>query len=418
MKHAVGWGLGLGLTAALFGGMGTAKGEAKPSDPLQISLYGIVHYTDNRDAWPENEESTWDFYGRLRAGISYPGEPLWIDGYYAPSYRYRTNPSEVQNETELHHDVGLHVRHHPTPRMEVRFLEKFDYTDDPKIEEGNRVIRGDQTYYLSRTELGLIHAVTRRSTVDVFGRYLTKQYSEDAAAKTSDEERIEGGLTLHGHVTPQMGVLAMAQYSTYEFASPYGINRDFASALGGGGVEYIYNPNLRVGAKAGVQSVQYEDENLSSQVAMFGELWAKGWTVPSLHLMASLGHGIREADAYPFASQEYTEGRMGVEWQAGPRWILGLSGVYRISDYDRKMLPSGVEAAWARDPALREFLRAATSRGSQEGSEATTEIEAGVTFKLTETSSARLVQRYERVDSDVGDDYTKNATTLTISKQF
>ena len=397
-----------------------ARAESKPTDPIRFSVNAMGYWTDNRDSWETSDkQSTWDFYVTPKVDAMHHGEQTWLDFYYAPSYRYRSNPSDIQNDTLLEHDLGLKIRQDFSPRLEGRLFEKFDYSDDPSIDKSGSQVRGDLTYYLNRAEVGLIHDMTRHAKVDISVRNMIKRYTDKDAASESDEDRTDGGVILYGDLSPTLALVVLANYANYGFSSKFGLDRDFDAALGAIGLEKIFTQSLRGGAKAGAQSVQYKDKGLDSQVSPYGELWLKGWTIPSTMLALDLTHGVREADAYPFASQEYTDLRGDMEWAMteSKRFILNLTGVYRISHYSGSQdLPPSIVQAIQNNPDLAFFLSQIGLQDS--GDVKTIEEEIGVTYRMTETSSLKFTQRYEDVNSEVGVSYTKNAFSLALTKQF
>ena len=388
--------------------------DGKESDPIRFSVDLFGQYTDNRDSAEDGmEEETWDLYIKPRLDLIYHGQRSLVDFYYAPSYRYRTDPSPLQNDYELGHDLSLSAKFRPTRRMELRASDKFDYTDDPSIDEGGQTLRGDRSYMLNRVEAGLIHQVTPRSNVDVFGQYRAKRYDEQLAADESDEDLVQAGLRVWSQISKSVEVKAYASYATYGFEDLFSLERDFTSASGGLGLTKRVNKMLSAGADVGVQSQEYDSGALDSQIVPYGKAWVKGYTTPATELYGEISHGVREADAYPFASQEYTEARIGVEWDANARLTFDLDGVYRLSSYEEQ---EGLVAAAAGDLGLAVLL---ASLGSQHsGDETTIEAQGKVTYRVTDKTSVSLIQRFEDVDSDVGVSFSKNSTTLALSKSF
>ena len=393
------------------------RAELKSSDPFQFSVDLAAEYTDNRDSVPDDRtEETWDLLVRPRVDLLYHGERSLIDFYYMLAYRYRTDPSPIQNDNRLFHEVGFDSKFSASPRMELRFWDRFNYTDDPSVDDGGRTVRGDLSYILNRVEAGLIRRITRRSNLDFFVRNSMKRYDEEAAADSSDEDRTDAGIALWNQISRTLSLETRAMYSLFGYDDQFGLNRDFTAAFLGLGLEKMFNPQFRGGIKGGVNSVEYDDEGLDSQIIPYGELWVKGYTVPSTRLHASLAHSLRDADAYPFASQEYSEFRAGIEWDMTPRLTIDLEGVYRNAEYDADSLPTTFLDRLAMDPALAAFVTALEIQ--PDGDETTIEAEGGLTFHLTDKSDLRISQRYEDVDSDVGFSYEKNTTLLTLSKRF
>jgi hypothetical protein len=410
-------GVCLAASCALLLGQAVARAESKETDPLRFYLEAMGYWTDNRDAWVDSaKESTWDLYIKPKVTVSHHGEQALIDLYYQPAYRYRSNPSDVQHNSQLEHDLGLNVRYQMTPITELRCLERFEYTDDPSVDQGGSTIRADQTYYLNNVELGWVQDV-QRTRFDLYGRNMFRRYSDRDVGLNSDEDQTGVGVTAYHRLSPSFWALVLGSYTTYGFSSQYDFDRDFNALQGGVGLERAFSPNVSAGVKAGAQQARYKDSALSSQVVPFGELWLKGQTIPTTILTASLSHGVSAASAYPFASQKYTDLRGSAKWNATPRVILSVLGAYRLARYDGdKDLPGAVAAARESNPALADYLDAIGLQTS--GNETTIEEEVSATFMMTENSSIKLAQRYENVRSDVGVSYKKNAVMLGVTKQF
>jgi len=358
-------------------------------------------YTDNRDAWEEADaEENFDFYVIPRVDWVSQGEQTMLDLYYAPSFRYRTDPSDVQNDTELQHSLGLQLGHEFSPRLVGRLHERFDYTDDPSLSEGGRTIRADRSYKLNRCDGSLETVLGRRTKLEVGGAHTIKRYDEAEVADTSDEDRLDGNLTLRHYLTKTLNLNLFGGYSLFGYDSPGNIERDFDSAIGALGVENMLSQNLSIGAQAGAQYLMYENEGIDNGTSPYVKVFVRGSTTPSLKLGLEGTRAVRDADAYPYASQEYSEGRAVMNWAMTARFSLDLSGTYRLSTYSDVVPSAGT--------------------GVDEGDETTIDLFAQLGFKIADKSLIQLGQRYENIDSDpgVGTSFTKNTTTLAFNQQF
>ena len=100
------------------------------------------------------------------------------------------------------------------------------------------------------------------------------------------------------------------------------------------------------------------------------------------------------------------EFRGDVEADVGEKLTLGVAGVYRGADYDEDTL----EATGA---ALQAGSGLETS-----GEEITVQLLGFARLAVTENTSLKLTQRYEDVDSDVDESFTRNSTELALSHVF
>ncbi|MCX7591092.1 MAG: outer membrane beta-barrel protein, partial [Kiritimatiellae bacterium] len=378
--------------------------ETKPTYPVRFAVEFRADVTDNRDSVSINKESNVDLYLVPRVDFWLDRERLTLDLLLAPSLRWRSDPSSIQNDFELLTQAKGDLRYHLSELVSLRLLDSFSRTEDPRIEEG-AVVRENQTYHVNLVEGGVNVKPNPRSLVDAYGRFYVKRYVEEVVADTSNEDRLDLGGLLRWYLQPTIGCDAIVTFSDYGFDSPGRVERDFSTLFGGVGIEKIFNPNLRGGIKAGVQVVDYKDNTLDNGTAPAGQIYVGGSTVPSMRVNGAVTFGVRNADVYPYASQEYWDVRGGVECDVAAQVMVFASGTYRRSDYDTEVPAAAVQV----------FRRLGINPG---GEETTVVGQIGVGYKLTHESSVRLAYTYEDVDSEVGQNFTKNTGTLALFYQF
>jgi len=383
--------------------VGQAAAEESQGDRVRLSVNARADYTDNRDAWEGDEESNADVYIRPRVDVLFESESTLFDIYYAPALRYRSNPSDIQNDTEVQHDFGLTAKHRPSRRTVLRLSEQFDLTDDPSVTDGGRTFRGDQSYYANKLRVGVDHMVTRKSEVEVYAQNRVKRYDEDAMADRWDEDRTDVGTKLIRRLGQNARVNVEGRYSSYGYENEAAIVRDFDSVLLAVGAEKALSKHLSIGGQLGGQTQSYDDDGIDDSTNPFLSLFVRGNTTPALRLTGGVTHAVRDSDAYPFASQEYTEVRGIVDWDTTPQTTLTLSGTYRISDYE-DVIPSAVPLV--------------TLLGEPEGDETTIDVYGQLAFKISDQMTVLLRQRFQDVDSDVWVSFTKNTTSLELTKYF
>ena len=371
---------------------------------LGLSLRG--DYTDNRDATETDtetdKESTFDFYVTPRIDVFLDSERTTLNFFYEPSLRYRENPIDIQNDVELLHDLGLNLKMDASERTHLRLLEKLDFQDDPSIEEGGSTVRDNRSYILNRVELGLRQDINPLTHADVLARNTLKRYDDDDVADESDEDRNQAELLLWRQVTRSLAVHGMGGISLYSYESALGIDRDFDVMMGSAGAEMVFSPQVRGGLDVGAQSVSYSDDTLDSEVFPYALADITLAPQPAFRIHGSLGHGVRDADVYPFASQEYTEFRGGVEVDTSAIVTVGVDGTYRVSTYSEDTLPAGAPLP-AKD---------------SDGDETTTVVTGHVAWKLKETAQLRLRQMYEDISSDVAESFQKNTSSVELHLDF
>lgn len=377
-----------------------AMGEG---DPVKLSITAAAEYTDNRDSSPAEEENT-DLFLTPRIDAILHGERLMLDFYYMPSYRYRSDPSDIQNDTELHHDLGINLTHNVSPKVKLRANERFNITDDPAIVEEGTTLRRDSSYAMNRAELGMTVGVTRRGHIDVSGHHRIKMYDEGIVADESDEERLQAKGRLWNQLGPTLGIMVMGEYMVQDYDSARGLERGFDAIYAGVGVEKILGKALRGQVSVGWSELEYEDSALGSDSAPYVQALIKLSPHDRAELAVTVSYMLRDSDVYPYTSQEYTSLGADLKWAASKQWVLNGGLTYRLGEYDVDSAPvTTTDATYVRPVG---------------GDEETVVGHVGVTFVINSKTSLGLRQLYEDVDSDVSTTFTRNATRLGLSKVF
>jgi hypothetical protein len=375
----------------------SAEGRA----PVTLSVALRAEFTDNRDATETAKESNTDYYISPRIDAYMQGDRTQFDFFYAPSLRYRSDPSPVQDDSEVLHDVGLNVDHRASDQTALRLREKFSYRDDPAIEDLGASVRDDRTYSLNQAEVGLRQSLNRETFVDIAARHMMKAYEDSAVAKESDEDRVDGDVTFWRSISPTLGVRAVGGYSSYGFESKVqGIERDFDMLLGSLGIEKVFGPELRVGIDGGVQSADYADPGLDTETFPYAKLDATLSPTEELRAHAIVSVGARDSDVYPFASQEYTEFKGAVDFDPPTPVSIGASVTYRQSTYNPSSRP--------------ETAPLTAFRKDTQGNEDTLVISGHASWTLNDRTSLTLRQRYEDVDSEVEETYKRNTSSVEL----
>ena len=378
-------------------------------DPVEFTINLLTEYTDNRDATETEEDDTFDTSLQPRVDLFFQGEQSLLDVFLTSSLRHRSNPSDIQNETEWYHDFGLQVEHTPAPRLKLTLKEKLNITDNPSVEEADTTLRRDSSFTLNRAEAGANWQTTRNSEIGFTGRHMVRCYDEDTVASESDKEGADAGITFRRHLTRTLSVLGLANVSSFEYGGSEGIERDFSSASGGFGIDSLFSTYLLASVQGGWTTLDYKDRSLGtdgdgSEEAPFVRLRIRGTASPSLRITGGVSYLLRDSDVYPYASQKYTSLFTGVQWEPVPNLTLGLSGTYRVGDYDQDALPSNSDTDYT-----------VSTVGGEETIVIAT-AEAG--YQITPDTSMKLVHRCEDVDSDVSTSFTRNSATLMFSIHF
>ena len=376
-------------------------------DKLDVSVDTGIHYTDNRDSSEYNEVSTMDY----NVGLNLVGLLNWemsqLSYFVSPSLRYRDKPALNENYAKLLGAAGFELRHRFSEVFEVALEDRFTYTDDQSVDRpGTGVqVRGDESYVLNEANLDADYFLSRETKLN-FGLYNTiKKYSEKDVADRSD--RVETGVD--GSLAHQFSTTAAWEailgYTAYDLASG-GLpqKRDFDSFLAAVGLYNNFTAQFTAGIKAGLQYQNYKDSDIDSNTSPYASLWAKGSTIPTFRLNGDITHGVTDAADYPFTSIEYSRASLTINWELTKKLILRGLGSYQYGDYD---------SSSSQDIPIYFF-----PEGRSEGSKEIAVAQLALVYKIREDFDITISQRYEDVDSQVTETYTKNDTLLSLSYLF
>lgn len=209
--------------------VGNVLAEPKESDSFKFSMTVLTEVTDNRDSSADADNNV-DVYLRPRISKTSSPDITRVEFSYAPSYRYRSNPSDIQNESELMQDVGMSIVHTPSPRVRLSLEERFNLTDDPAIHD-DKVDRPDSTYILNRARGFAGYELDRRSSVDFEIKSTIKRYDESIVARTSDEDITGLNMTYWRELQKDVGLLVTGGRTVYNYDNYNELERDRKSVV-------------------------------------------------------------------------------------------------------------------------------------------------------------------------------------------
>jgi hypothetical protein len=373
------------------------------ANPLRVSVDVRAEYTDNRDSSAVAEDNV-DLWVGPRVELKQRGERADLDFRYAPSYRYRMDPADSQNEGELQQEAALNLKYRPTPRIALGLADTFHQTDDPAVVEDGGTLRRDSSFILNRTEAEATYECSRRTDAAIRGIYSVKRYEDDQVRLESDEESGTAELTLRHQVVRNVSALAFGSGSLYDYESDRGIERGCVAVSGGFGLVRMLARGLKGSVRGGWTSVSYQDASLGDTEAPYVSAVLQGEPDDQVTLSVEAAYRARGSDVFPFTSQKELKCLAKAEWEMSPRIALALSGTYRLGEYDSESAASAATDA--------DYVAA------REGDITTVTAVAQAVYKITDRTSVKLVQTFEDVDSDVSVSYRRNASSLTLSQQF
>jgi len=376
-------------------------------EKLDVSVDAGVRYTDNRDSSEYNTVSTMDY----AVGLNLDGILNWemsqLSYFAIPYLRYRDKPSPSENYTKLMGTVGFELRHRFSEVFSVSLEDRFTYTDDQSVDRPGtgEQIRDDESYILNVAHLDVDYFLSRETKLN-FGLYNTiKKYSEKDVADRSDrvETGVDGSLA-HQFSTTTAWEMILG-YTSYDLASD-GLpqKRDFDSFLAAVGLYNNFTTQFTAGIKAGIQYQNYSASELDSNTAPYASLWGKGYTIPTFKLNGDITHGVTDAADYPFTSVEYSRASLNVNWELTKKFTLKGLGSYEYQDYE--------SSSSEKLPII--FF----PKGRRTGSKKIGVAQLSLAYTITEGCDITIAQRFEDVDSQVTETYTKNDTLLTLSYLF
>ena len=377
---------------------------SKVDDPFRFSLGLAAEMTDNRDSSEDKVSNTDYFISPELLFKSKPGEASMMIFKYNPILRYRSEPSLIQNESELYHYAKLDLRKKTSEIQETRLIDQFNYTDDPAVTQNGTTLRRDSSFIYNYFEAGLHKNVQKINTLDMYGSYTLKRYDEAVVAQQSDEDSYGLNLLYLNQYQRRSAFAVEVKAGGTGYEALRGADRSFMTFIGAVGLEHVVSPNLRLGGRVGGQFVDYADNGLGSETSPTFNLSAVGATIPTVTFTASLDHRVRESDVFPFASQEATDLRGELAWDLKePAIVLTGAVTLHTGTYGVEALPS-------------------SSFSSAEGDETGTIVEVGAKYKHPSATEFGLLFRSEDVSSDPGMTYgrnfTRNATTISVARQF
>lgn len=385
-----------------------AGGDGKKTEEVtSFSLDIRADSTDNRDATVK-KYSNLDLSVQPRIDLKANGSVGELNMYYAPTWRYRSNPSSSQNDSQLFQDVGLRSVYKATSTVDLRLNDVYTMDDEPSVQKDGRNLRGDTSYSVNRGDIGTRVKMggDEASEFDVNLFSVTKRFKEADVAKTSDEDGVGGTLNLWYRVYQNVAAALTVSQEAWDYKKVYNADRSFSMSAVAAGMDSTLTPTLRGSARFGVQSLDYKDSSIDGTVQPQINLALHGTASKDMKLMLSAAYRGRESGVFPFASQMSTEFSGTAEWAVKPKqFSVGMSLSYQDGRYDTDTVP----ATLLTNPLYVNL---------KDGKARMIVAELHGTVVLEENSSIKLIQRFEDLSSDIRDDYTRNVTSVVLSQRF
>lgn len=370
---------------------------------LKASATTGIEYSDNRDSVASDREDSLDLFlnGRMDFVVNRP--QTLLDLAYSPSLRYRTNPSPLQNDTDLYHDLTLAVQHRPVQRLKLAVSDQFNYTDDPAVDVGGNVLRQDASFLLNKVAASAGYECSRLVTCKLDGYQMIKRYDNNAYAMVGDEDAVGGGASASLILDRDLTVAVIGSVGSFGYKSKGEGSRDFTSYEAGIDVSRRYGAKMKGDLAVGWKALNYESSELGTESSPYVSAALMVAQSPRTHFNGSVGYLLRDSDFYPFASQRYLSVDVGASWVAlVQRLTLNVGGGYRLGSYDTESLLVADRAGFGRDVDETSWLAS-----------------LGASWRVRKTYDVSLSQGYERVDYDgVAESFTRNSTRVSVGREF
>lgn len=388
----------------------------KESDPFKVTISAGAEWTDNRDSSPDEEENT-ALYISPRLDIVASTDRAMFDFFYAPSFTHRTDPGPSQDDDDWYHDLGLNTSLKLADRLRLMLSDSFSRTLDPAYEDQGTTLRRDSDYYINRVNGGLDCDIAPQSVMTVRARHMVKAYDDGDVADQYDQDSIGATVGFWRQVQRTMGLEIMADYAEHHYNDgDFDVDRDSSSVYGAIGLNKNFSQHFSGMARVGYKQFDYKDDAIDSEGAPFVRVAVKGAPNPGTRLTLGVSHELKNADEYPFASEQFTGVDARLEWDAMKNLLLAASGSYWLGRYEDSVVPTEYPNQVLSDPTWAAYLAANDVR--EDGDKATVMAALEAKILLPMDSAVRIVQRYENVESDVSQDFTRNSTSLIFSKEF
>mgnify|MGYP001611090677 CR=1 FL=1 len=374
--------------------------KAEDARPVKLSVNLISLYTDNRDSSAKGEDNI-DLSVQPRVDVNMDKGDSSLVFSYAPSYRFRTEPADTQNDTQFLQELMLDASLSMGPRAAIRLMDNFYMTEDPAVQDFGTTLRRDSSFIYNRAMLGANVPLSRQMSADLSGSHSMKRYDEKERAKDADEDGLGGQASVWYGVSRQLGIALMGRFDTYDYESSLDLKRGLDTTVGAAGFDYLLSDRIRTELRLGWVQASYEDKVIKEESGPYFNLSVAASPQPDTKFTVAAGMTIRNSDIYPFASQEETYGSAGVDWKASERVKVDVTGQYRVGTYDEKTIPSGADAIFATSGDDKRMI-----------------LSGGATFNLGDYTSLRIAQSHENVSTDVTVEYSRNSTTLMLSRVF
>ena len=375
-------------------------------EPFQLSVLTGAHWTDNRDSRPnEFAEDTFDL--RIAPRIAYHGlatETSRTDLYWAPGYRYRTDPSPSQNEGEWYHDLGIDLQRQLSHRLTIVFTEHFNYTDDPAISESGDTIRQDGTFIYNNIYGSAHIRIVKNSQIRISARHRMKDYDEQEVADRSNEEILDANIGYWHAINRRQYLLADVTFQDVDFDTTFDLDRGYGSIAYGVGYEHTLSDRLSATLRAGIRDVDYNDEGTPDNDDPYLTLVGSYNVAEDLRLTGSLYVETREADVFPFSSQDFTGVTLRADKVFNSKFRGYLLGQFRNGEYGEESVPA--------DTPDEAFLM------EREGDETTVVFRGNGTWMINPGQELGIYYQYEDTESDVDESYERNEAGLTWFMRF
>ncbi|MBR1608859.1 MAG: outer membrane beta-barrel protein [Kiritimatiellae bacterium] len=424
--------------AALAGVALAPAAFAVGNNVLGLSARVGVSYTDNRDQVENGtvragrtigKEDQWSFYiGPTVSLKKHVDDRLDFEFGYSPVIRWYDEATAGKEKHKVDHSVYAKLDYDFSPRTRVRLTESYWWTGmrDYFYGEGyefdpNRDTKLDHEYWENRVGGSISHKLVGEDYLKLSANWRVKRYDDDELAAYSDEDEYSARADYMHSATRFVSYGLFASYLDWDResdASRTGAYRiDQGVSIFTLGLQGIYdfdgNRNHYLYAGVGWSRDDYEADDLDSEdfASVVAEL--RLFQQKETSLNAGFRYGTYHADTYPFSAQEETAGYVTVTERFSDRFRANAALEFRRRTYDGSDDLDPTAARYGYLAALKE-----ANGGSNSFDKDSTFFRVTLAYDFNEWVTGNAWYSFQKVDSDVGQDYDENRCGLGATVKF
>ncbi len=356
--------------------------------PYQLNNRLRVEWDDNIYQTEDDKTSGMKVIEEVEFLVNFNLENTFVSLRYRPSVVWWENRSS--DHWDFNNDVDFIFNHAFTPRLNMSLTDTLRRGELPELVDGNVIVREEDDFYYNSANLVLGYILRPETRIDLAGRNTLLRYDDSVTSENEDYIIWAGGATLRHRVHPKTTGLGELRYEhvTYD-----GADRGSKSVYAALGVEQTFSPSLLGNLRGGYQRKMFNDDDLSSENAPYGDIALTFLPSPATRLTGGAKYSLFEANVYPYADQKQLQTYLSLAYDITARVAFYLSGSYSRGQYDGE---------YSVDPTVRNV----------DGTENVYQASARASYKVARNNWLEAGYQYVDFDSDLRVSYKRNRFDL------